>query len=305
MSEAILKAIASVKDVGDDSDTGAFEVALSTPDKDRDGDELLTKDWAPLPDHITFDIDHGMSVASTVGSGTPSFDDEGRMIVKGTYASTPLAQETRTLVKEGHIRSVSVAYLERVTKAADGKTSRVRELLNGAFVAVPANPNAMVLSSKSLADASAKAVVVKALAQSYEERQAAVYEELCDLFGDSYETWCWIIATFDDHVVYHVCSPIDAIEGDYTVDYTVDADGDVTLSSAPQRVTITQIVTVVTQSVTPTSVEHSGSAADTDAAADKAAASASATDETALATPDDIREAAEARAAVIETLLSV
>src|SRR4051812_39091574 len=90
----------------DDAFPGSFEVILSAPTKDRDGETLLSSEWKqPLPEHITFDRDHEMSVKGTVGSGTPRIDDQGRLIVSGTYSSLPHAQETRTLVKEGHIRT--------------------------------------------------------------------------------------------------------------------------------------------------------------------------------------------------------
>lgn len=140
----------------DDDFPGSFEVVLSTPAKDRDGDELAIEDWkTPLPDRITFDADHGMSVEKTVGSGVPSIED-GKLIVRGTYSSLPRAQDVRTLVKEGHITTTSVAFMsEKVTK--DGKTRTVRELLNGAFVAVPSNRESVVLSAKgALAKAGAR-----------------------------------------------------------------------------------------------------------------------------------------------------
>jgi hypothetical protein len=140
---------ATIVNTGADDDfPGTFEVVLSTPAKDRDGDELAIEDWKqPLPDHITFDTDHGMSVASTVGSGTPTIED-GKLIVRGAYSSLPRAQEARTLVNEKHIRTVSVAFMSaKVTK--DGKSRTQRELLNGAFVAIPSNREAVVLSAKS------------------------------------------------------------------------------------------------------------------------------------------------------------
>jgi hypothetical protein len=140
---------ASIQNVGADDDfPGSFEVVLSTAAKDRDGEELEVEDWKqPLPVHITFDVDHGMSVEKTVGSGAPSIED-GKLIVRGTYSSLPRAQEVRTLVKEGHIRTTSVAFMsEKVSKG--GKTRTVRELLNGAFVAIPSNREAVVLSAKA------------------------------------------------------------------------------------------------------------------------------------------------------------
>lgn len=141
----------------DDTFPGSFEVILSAPTKDRDGDTLLPEEWKqPLPDHITFDSDHGMSVATTVGSGVPRIDEEsGNLVVSGTYSSLPRAQEVRTLVNEGHIRTTSVAFMteKEDVKDASGKTVKTtsqRELLNGAFVAIPSNREALVLSSKGI-----------------------------------------------------------------------------------------------------------------------------------------------------------
>jgi hypothetical protein len=151
-----------------DSPHGTFEVILSAPVIDRDGETLRPEEWEPLPEHITFDIDHGMSVASTVGSGRPALDERGNLVVRGTYASTDLAQTTRALVNERHIRTTSVAFLRK----QDRKTGKPRrELLNGAFVAVPANTAALVLSSKA------------AITHSPEspEPTAALREQLADI----------------------------------------------------------------------------------------------------------------------------
>lgn len=146
----IIKKDASIENTDDDG-PGSFQVILSAPTKDRDGDTLLPGDWkTPLPDHITFDMDHGMTVASTVGSGVPHLDGKGRLIVDGTYSSLPRAQEVRTLVREGHIKTTSVAFMSEPATQKDGSTRTVRELLNGAFVAIPSNREALVLASKAL-----------------------------------------------------------------------------------------------------------------------------------------------------------
>jgi hypothetical protein len=136
----------------DDAFPGTFRVVLSTPDQDRDGDTLLPDEWKmPLPDRITFDSDHGMSVATTVGSGVPSIDKDGRLIVDGEFSSLPRAQETRTLVNEKHITKTSVAFMTvPSTEKGAPKGAKLRELLNGAFVAVPSNDHAEVLDSKSI-----------------------------------------------------------------------------------------------------------------------------------------------------------
>jgi hypothetical protein len=83
------------------------------------------------------------------GRGSRSSTTTGQLQVRGTFASTPHAQNVRTLVNEGHIKTTSVAFMERKTGKKDAKTER--ELLNGAFVAVPANAEAVVLASKSVA----------------------------------------------------------------------------------------------------------------------------------------------------------
>jgi hypothetical protein len=147
----LTKAPAVIEPGDDDQDLehGSFHVILSAPTLDRDGEVLKPDEWKrPLPDHITFDIDHGMTVSTTVGSGVPSLEDDGTLHVRGTYSSLPRAQEVRTLVKEKHIRSTSVAFMTERTPTKDGKTTVVRELLNGAFVAVPSNREAIVLDSK-------------------------------------------------------------------------------------------------------------------------------------------------------------
>lgn len=148
----ITKAVASIAPGVDDasSENGTFDVILSAQSEDRDGDTLRSDEWkTPLPDHITFDTDHGMTVATTIGSGRPFINDDGNLQVQGSYSSIPRAQEVRTLVNEGHIRTTSVAFM--TTKAAKANGGKVeRELLNGAFVAVPSNRDTVVLSSKAL-----------------------------------------------------------------------------------------------------------------------------------------------------------
>lgn len=149
------KAVLAEIKPGEDDDTspnGSFHIILSAPTKDRDGEKLLPGEWkTPLPAHITMDRDHEMSVAGTVGSGVPALEDDGALHVRGTYSSLPMAQDVRTLVREGHIRTTSVAFLRTTTSDAKGVKTVRRELLNGAFVAIPANPDAVVLSSKTAA----------------------------------------------------------------------------------------------------------------------------------------------------------
>ncbi len=153
MNNSITKAMASITSTSnpnelEDAPYGGFEAILSTPALDRDGDRLATEGWkTPLPEHITVDIDHEMSVRGTVGSATPFIDDDGNLRIKARYASTPPAQEVRTLINEGHIRTVSVAFMNDKAAAKDGRPSR--EILNAGIVAIPSNREALILNSKA------------------------------------------------------------------------------------------------------------------------------------------------------------
>lgn len=159
----------------DEEFPGSFEVVLSAPTLDRDGDTLLPDEWKlPLPEKITFDSDHGMSVASTVGSGTPSINAAGELVVSGTYSSLPRAQEVRTLVNEGHINTTSVAFISDRSGKKDGKTIVKRELLNGAFVAIPSNREALILSSKGVKTGARNSAMDAKQIQSIHDSSAAL-----------------------------------------------------------------------------------------------------------------------------------
>jgi HK97 family phage prohead protease len=150
----VTKALVAVESVEDSAEfpNGGFELILSDPSEDRDGETVEPGAFNPLPDHIAMDIDHGMSVATTVGSGIPTYNDAGQLVVRGGFASTSLAQDTRALVREGHVRTASVAMIVKTKTKAAGGGNRITkaELLNGAFTPVPSNTNARILSSKSL-----------------------------------------------------------------------------------------------------------------------------------------------------------
>ncbi|MEO7018338.1 MAG: HK97 family phage prohead protease [Leifsonia sp.] len=130
---------------------GTFEAILSSPTKDRDGDTLLPDEWKmPLPAKITVDIDHDMSVRGTIGSAVPRIDEDGNLRITGTFASTPLAQEVRTLMVEGHIDKTSVAFMSEPATTKDGRKIRMRELLNAAIVAIPSNREAAILEVRAV-----------------------------------------------------------------------------------------------------------------------------------------------------------
>jgi len=266
----------------DDDFPGSFRVVLSAPTLDRDGDTLLPEEWKqPLPDHITFDVDHEMSVRGTIGSGQPYINDKGQvpdapqgaLIVDGTFSSLQQAQDARTLVKEGHIRTTSVAFMTERSKSKDGVTSVTRELLNGAFVAIPSNREALVLSSKGLkagarhnatdlniiqqihdlskklledstipeADLTkaARKATVKAVQGSLEETQERASDALTDAYGTG--AYVWLVATLPDSLVFQISQPDSSDSETYQQSYTDDGSV-ITLTGERVAVDLTQIV---------------------------------------------------------------
>lgn len=130
---------------------GTFEAILSMPTVDRDGEVLDAHAFEPLPKRIPIDVDHGIGTEKTVGSGVPYYED-GVLKIKGTFASTPLGQETRALVTEGHVGFMSVMYMNAVYEVdeKDGLPHlRKGELLNAAITPVPSNRQAAITASKS------------------------------------------------------------------------------------------------------------------------------------------------------------
>ena len=135
-----------------DGDCGGFIAIASTDVRDRD-DEILDKGWWKadgnvLPDRVTVDVDHGISVQSTVGSGRPFETDEGDLAIEVEFSSIERAQDVRTLVQEGHIDSVSVFFMNAKRYVDDDDVLHVRsaELGNVGIVAVPANQEAKILA---------------------------------------------------------------------------------------------------------------------------------------------------------------
>lgn len=258
----IQKALATIEDSDLDSEEyphGGFTAVLSTPNMDRDGDELLREEWTDLPDRIPIDVDHGMSVASTVGSGHPYWDTEtGRMMIDVAFSSIPRAQETRSLVKEGHISGISVAFMTDKSKK-DGTPKR--ELLNAGIVAIPANRDAVILAAKSL-DVSAEyaerdsLIVGKAVSGSLEDLGRRISGALDKIApADSYP---WVRATFlnDDGsgtVVYELNG--DTVARDFS-----DDGATVTLENDVRAVELT---TVIQPKSLNAGVETKGSQAET------------------------------------------
>lgn len=254
------------------SPTGSFVATLSVPILDRDKEIVDPFAGDPLPDYISIDIDHAMSVEKTVASGTPSYDANGVLQFTGTYASHPLAQMVRSLVDERHIRNISVA-MHNVVREIDEKDGFVHvrkyELLNAGIVAIPANTATLISASKALqkfADAHEGTIVpavgkrdIKSVVGSFEHQR----ELLDKALRANYPTadWVWVRATFPDAVVFDMGTA--GIEATYKVEYTVD-DDEILFGDASQ-VELAEVV-LPTKSITDTNPETKAAAADAAAA---------------------------------------
>ena len=156
MTEVYGKAVAMIEEGGDDSKfgpNGGFTAVLSTPSEDRDFESLKRAEWIePFQESYPLDMDHGMSVADTVGSFTPYFDGD-RLMMDAYFAGDEKSQRVRSLTTPDpttgrrHIGSVSVAFMTHKTKKSDNEP--FRELLNAGVVAIPSNRDAVILASKA------------------------------------------------------------------------------------------------------------------------------------------------------------
>lgn len=140
-------AVAEVKSATSDDPNGTFEVVLSAHTLDRDGEVIVTGAFEPLPESIPFHAFHDFQ--NPVARAFPYYED-GLLKAKGVYASTPRAQEVRTLVAEGIIGHTSVGFMAAHRQDVDGKVHITSaELLEGSFVSVPSNREAAVLVAKA------------------------------------------------------------------------------------------------------------------------------------------------------------
>lgn len=148
MEKKATEAIATVKDVASTSTSGEFEIVMSTDSVDRDGEVIVKGAFDPLPESIPVHAFHNFD--DPIGRAVPAYDEQGRLVGKGFYASTPRAQEIRQLVADGVIGHTSVGFMaaERSSKNDGPVEITSGELLEVSFVSVPSNRDARVLAAK-------------------------------------------------------------------------------------------------------------------------------------------------------------
>jgi len=157
------EAIATVKDVSTKSPAGEFEIIMSTDSVDRDGEIIVKGAFDPLPESIPVHAFHDFN--DPIGRAVPGYDDMGRLVGRGFYASTSRAQEIRQLVADGVIGHTSVGFMAAQREKGDDNTPTITaaELLEVSFVSVPSNRDARVLAVKSLYEKGTKGQRLQAI----------------------------------------------------------------------------------------------------------------------------------------------
>ena len=108
---------------------------------------------------------------AVVGSAVPVYEKD-KLVIRGTFAKTTLAEEARHLVVDKHITKMSVGFANPTkAKGSDGIVHiRSGELVEVSFVSVPANSDAEVIMARShnpelaLARANAELIIAEATA---------------------------------------------------------------------------------------------------------------------------------------------
>lgn len=152
MHEKKTFAVAKVKSAESENPSGEFEIVMSTDAVDRDGESIVKGAFDPLPESIPVHAFHDFN--DPVGRAVPSYDENGRLVGRGFFASTPRAQEIRQLVADGVIGHTSVGFMAAERKdGKDGGAPEITgaELLEVSFVSVPSNRDAAVLAVKTAA----------------------------------------------------------------------------------------------------------------------------------------------------------
>jgi len=123
---------------------GEFEVIATTSSVDRDGETISADGWVLenyMKNPVILWAHEYFSLP--IGVATEVRKEDGKIIVKGVFASHEFAQEVRKLYDDGFLKAVSVGFIpiER-----NGPAIAKAELLELSFVPVPSNADALSLT---------------------------------------------------------------------------------------------------------------------------------------------------------------
>jgi|ERR1035437_34302 HK97 family phage prohead protease len=242
-----------VKFIKSVDDNGTIEAYVSTfdsePDKQKDimDPGCFTKSLEDIPTPIML-WNHGRNGIMPIGKWTKGIEDSNGLLLTGKISiGTTLGKDVYQLMKDGVVDTCSIGYnpVQHYYDAKGINHYKEVEVHEASPVAFPANPNARIMSVKSIETMKTK----DALDGSFEERDKWIYNALREMITDE-DKYFYVVATFSDHVIY-------SVEGDdnsYTIPYTMGTE-DVTLGE-PEAVELT--TTVVPKSLEQALLEKSG-----------------------------------------------
>lgn len=161
-----------------DSETGTFEVVITTENLDRYQEVIKLDGWDLTHYRNNPVVLWGHDHSRLIGMATSIDIVDGKMIAKGKFAPTEEGQEKRKLYEMGFLKATSVGFIE---KEREGNLITKAELLEFSFVSVPANPYALSLALEK--ELNVNELVTKGLlfvekeVEAEEEPVAAVEEE--------------------------------------------------------------------------------------------------------------------------------
>jgi hypothetical protein len=146
------------------SDSGNFEVVISTADIDRQGESINQEGWdlsnylknpVVLWGHDYYSLPIGICESIAI--------IDGKLVARGRFApeaANPFAQQVRRLYDAGIVRATSVGL---IVLEMEGHIVTKAELLEFSFVPVPANPYALSLSKAKELGLNLEMIAIKGL----------------------------------------------------------------------------------------------------------------------------------------------
>lgn len=153
----------TLKELQDVTDTGTFEIVISTDDIDRHG-EIVDQKGIDFSNYMTNPVvlwghNHNqIPVGITDEIYTRTVGAQNQTVAKGRFAAHAFAQELRKLYDDGMLNTSSIGF---IPKEYNGNTITKSELLEWSFVSIPANPYALALGKAgyNIAELLAKGVI--------------------------------------------------------------------------------------------------------------------------------------------------
>ena len=154
-----------IKSVNDATDTGTFEMVISTDNIDRHG-EIVDQKGIDFTNYMTNPVvlwghNHNqIPVGVTDEIYTRVVGSQVQTVAKGRFAPHEFAQTLRQLYDAGMLKTSSIGF---IPLEYNGNVITKSELLEWSFVSIPANPYALALgkSGFNVAELVAKGVVIE------------------------------------------------------------------------------------------------------------------------------------------------